>query len=235
MFRSRQLLYPLGTSSSVHFGASHALRSFSSFASPSQTYTLPDLPYDYNALEPVISAEIMKVHHGKHHATYVSGLNTALGKYYAAESKNDIATMIATTPAIKFNGGGHVNHTIFWTNLAPKNNQGGVAPTGDVSKAIDQEFGSLQNFISTFNAQTAAIQGSGWGWLAYNKDTKKVQIATQPNQDPLSLTGLVPLLGIDVWEHAYYLQYKNARADYLKAIWQIVNWKNVEERFAAAQ
>jgi len=197
-----------------------------SFATANQSYTLPDLPYDYAALEPVISADIMKVHHQKHHATYVSNLNAALEKYAAAEAKRDIGTQIQLQSAIKFNGGGHVNHSIFWTNLAPKSQQGGVSPDGEIAKAINAEFGSLEKFIGTFNAQTAAIQGSGWGWLGYNKETGRIQIQTLANQDPLATTGLVPLLGIDVWEHAYYLQYKNARADYLKAIWQVVNWKN---------
>jgi Fe-Mn family superoxide dismutase len=205
-----------------------------SLAAGSQNYTLPDLPYDYGALEPVISAEIMKLHHGKHHAGYVTNLNAALEKYAAAEGKKDISSMIALQSAIRFNGGGHINHSIFWTNLAPKNNQGGVAPSGELAQQINKEFGSLDNFINKFNTQTAAIQGSGWGWLGYDNSTGRLQVSTMSNQDPLAMTGLTPLLGIDVWEHAYYLQYKNARADYLKAIWQIVNWKNVEERYAAA-
>jgi len=206
-----------------------------SFATANQSYTLPELPYDYAALEPVISADIMKVHHQKHHATYVSNLNAALEKHAAAEAKHDIGTQIQLQSAIKFNGGGHINHSIFWTNLAPKSQQGGGAPDGEIAKAINTEFGSLDKFISTFNTQTAAIQGSGWGWLGYNKETGRIQIQTLANQDPLATTGLVPLLGVDVWEHAYYLQYKNARADYLKAIWQVVNWNNVEARFKQAK
>eukprot|EP01111_Echinosteliopsis_oligospora_P007172 TRINITY_DN2185_c0_g1_i1.p1 TRINITY_DN2185_c0_g1~~TRINITY_DN2185_c0_g1_i1.p1 ORF type:complete len:251 (-),score=73.98 TRINITY_DN2185_c0_g1_i1:29-781(-) len=198
-------------------------------------YTLPDLPYDYGALEPVISGEIMKLHHSKHHQTYVTNLNQALEKYHAAEQKKDVAEMIALQSAIKFNGGGHVNHSIFWTNLAPKNKEGGGNPSGELAKAISDTFGSYDKFVEKFNAQTIAIQGSGWGWLGYDKSTGRLQISTQQNQDPLSITGLVPLLGVDVWEHAYYLQYKNVRADYVKAIWGIVNWKNVEERFAAAK
>jgi Fe-Mn family superoxide dismutase len=199
------------------------------------THKLPDLNYDYHALEPVISAEIMELHHKKHHQTYVTNLNAALEKYQEAEKRSDVAAMIALEPAIRFNGGGHVNHSIFWTNLAPTSNGGGQLPTGDLKEAIEKEFGSLESFIERFNAQTAAVQGSGWGWLGYDKAKQRVVIATSSNQDPLSLQGLIPLLGVDVWEHAYYLQYKNVRADYLKNIWKIVYWKNVEERFTAAQ
>jgi len=194
------------------------------------SYKLPDLPYGYNELEPVISAEIMELHHKKHHQAYVNNLNAALDKYVAAEAKHDVGEMIALQPAIKFNGGGHVNHSIFWTNLAPTKKGGGSPPEGDLLKRIQTQYGSLDKFIEKFNAQTAAIQGSGWGWLGYNKGEDRLIIQACANQDPLSTTGFVPLLGIDVWEHAYYLQYKNARPDYLKAIWKIVNWKNVGER-----
>jgi len=200
-------------------------------------YKLPDLPYRYNELEPIVSAEIMELHHKKHHATYVNNLNAALEKYSGAQAKNDVATMISLQGAIKFNGGGHVNHSIFWTNLAPTKKGGGEAPTGDIAERIKKQFGSTDNFINKFNTSTAAIQGSGWGWLGYNKEEDRLQIVSCANQDPLSThsTPLIPLLGIDVWEHAYYLQYKNARPDYLKAIWKIVNWKNVNERLEAAK
>ncbi len=197
-------------------------------------YKLPDLAYDFNALEPVISAEIMQLHYSKHHNAYVTNLNAALEKYYEAESKGDIATMIGLQQSIRFNGGGHVNHSIFWTNLAPPSHGGGGAPTGDLSSALIKEFGSVESFIEKFSAQTVAIQGSGWGWLGLNKASGRLAIATCNNQDPLSTQGLVPLLGIDVWEHAYYLQYKNVRAEYVKNIWNIVNWKNVEQRFKSA-
>jgi Fe-Mn family superoxide dismutase len=200
-----------------------------------QTYTLPELPYDFNALEPVIAAEIMEIHYTKHHKTYVTNLNLALEKYAEAERKADLATMVALQQAIRFNGGGHINHSIFWTNLAPKSQGGGEPPRGDLLNAIQENFSSLDAFIQEFSAKTVAIQGSGWGWLGFNPATKNLQIATCANQDPLSTTGLIPLLGVDVWEHAYYLQYKNARADYVKAIWSIINWKNVAERYAQAR
>lgn len=199
-----------------------------------QHYTLPELPYDLNALEPIISAEIMSLHYNKHHNTYVTNLNKALEQLAEAEQKQDIAAQIALQSAIKFNGGGHVNHSIFWTNLAPVNQGGGKPPEGSLLTAITQEFGSLDKFIEQFSAKTVAIQGSGWGWLGFNKAKSRLEIVTCDNQDPLSTKGLIPLLGVDVWEHAYYLQYKNVRPDYVKAIWNIINWQNVAERYTKA-
>lgn len=199
-----------------------------------EQYELPALPYGLGDLEPVIAKEIMDLHYNKHHKTYVTNLNKALEQYAAAEQNNDISSMIALQSAIKFNGGGHINHSIFWTNLAPKKNGGGTPPSGDLANAINHEFGSLQKFIDQFSAKTVAIQGSGWGWLGFNKAKNRLEIATCDNQDPLSTKGLIPLLGVDVWEHAYYIQYKNVRADYVKAIWDIINWKDVAERYERA-
>lgn len=141
----------------------------------------------------------------------------------AAAAAGDITKMIDLQGAIRFNGGGHINHSIFWTNLAPAGTASGAAPTGELAKAIDLQFGGLAKFQTTFAATTVAVQGSGWGWLGYDKASGALKITTKPNQDPL--TEFVPLLGIDVWEHAYYLQYKNVRPDYLKAIWNVVNWE----------
>lgn len=197
-------------------------------------FELPPLPYDFNALEPVISAEIMELHWDKHHRAYVTKLNEALEKYEAAQSNNDLAQMIAIDKAIKFNGGGNVNHSIFWTNLAPVGKGGGELPTGNLLKAINETFGSIEKLIELMSAKAVDIQGSGWAWLGYNKANGKLELAICKNQNPLSLKGLVPLLGIDVWEHAYYLQYKNVRANYVKKIWDVVNWKNVEERYTNA-
>lgn len=196
-------------------------------------FNLPDLPYDYNALEPVISAEIMELHHKKHHHTYVAKLNEALEKYAEAEAKEDLATMISLQPAIRFNGGGHINHSIFWTNLAPQNKGGGEHPKGDLADALNERWGSFEKFVEVFNATAAPIQGSGWCWLGFCKVTHQLVIETCANQDPLLGTKpVIPILGVDVWEHAYYLQYKNVRPDYLKAIWKVVNWSNVSERYA---
>lgn len=197
-------------------------------------HKLPDLSFDFAALEPVISAEIMQIHYTKHHNAYVTNLNIALEKHHEAEIKGDVASMIALDQSIKFNGGGHVNHSIFWTNMAPVSQGGGVLPTGNLAKAIASEFGSIQSFIEKFSAKTVAIQGSGWGWLGVHKPSSKLVITTCANQDPVSMQEIVPLLGLDVWEHAYYLQYKNVRGDYVKNFWNIVNWKNVEERFQIA-
>merc|ERR1712107_456536 len=196
-------------------------------------HTLPDLPYDYNALEPVISAEITQIHHSKHHQTYVNNLNMVEEKLSDAVAKNDVSSVIGLHGALKFNGGGHLNHSIFWQNLCPG---GSGEPEGDLEAAIVRDFGSVAAMKEKLSASTVAVQGSGWGWLGYNKVAGKLQIATCANQDPLeATTGLVPLFGIDVWEHAYYLQYKNVRPDYVKAIFEVANWNDVAARLAAAQ
>ena len=193
------------------------------------------LPYDFGDLEPTISAEIMNLHYSKHHQGYVNNLNKALEQYAEASQKHDLPMIESLLSAIKFNGGGHINHSIFWTNLAPKNKEGGIPPNGALAEAINKDFGSFQNLVDQLSAKSIAIQGSGWGWLGYDKTHNRLTLATCDNQDPLVIKGLVPLLGIDVWEHSYYLQYKNVRADYVKAIWNIINWKNVAERYEKAK
>lgn len=197
-------------------------------------YKLPDLDYDYDDLEPIISSEIMKLHHQKHHATYVTNLNKSLEMYHEAERKHDLPRMIALESSIRFNGGGHINHSLFWKNLAPTSEGGGGSPSGELSHVLKKQFGSIEKFIEQFTTTTVAIQGSGWGWLGFSPEKRTITIATCQNQDPLSTQGLVPLLGIDVWEHAYYLQYKNVRADYVKNIWKIIAWQEVEKRFEKA-
>lgn len=199
-------------------------------------FVLPDLPYDFGALEPSISATIMEIHHQKHHQTYVNNLNMFMEKLAEAESKNDVSGIVSCQQAIKFNGGGHLNHSIFWNNLAPAGKGGGEIESGDLLAMIESQYNSLEEFQTKFSGITAAVQGSGWGWLGYDTVNKKLSITTTANQDPLeATTGLKPLLGIDVWEHAYYLDYKNVRPDYLKEIWKIVNWKDVESRLADAK
>lgn len=197
-------------------------------------FQLPELPWDFSELEPFISAEIMELHYKKHHQAYVTNLNKALEQYAGFVAKKDISQMAATLPAIRFNGGGHINHSIFWTNLISQKKGGGVLEAGPLFDAISKVYGSKEKFIEQMTAQTVAIQGSGWGWLGYCKVRKMVEIVTCENQDALSMKGYVPLLGIDVWEHAYYLQYKNVRAEYLKAIWNVINWKNVQTRYQEA-
>ncbi|KAL7184163.1 hypothetical protein ACSBR2_026338 [Camellia fascicularis] len=195
------------------------------------TFSLPDLPYDYSALEPAISGEIMQLHHQKHHKTYVTNYNMALEQLDDAMAKGDAPTTVKLQSAIKFNGGGHINHSLFWQNLAPVRDDGGEPPKGSLGWAIDTNFGSLEALIQKMNAEGAALQGSGWVWLGVDKELKKLVVETTANQDPLVTKGpsLVPLLGLDVWEHAYYLQYKNVRPDYLKNIWKVVSWKYASE------
>jgi len=191
-------------------------------------HSLPDLPYPYNALEPYISEEIMTLHHKKHHQTYVNALNAAEEKYASTQSAKE---RIGLQSAIKFNGGGHINHSLFWKNMAPaqdKGGNGGVLKGGPLKDAIDRDFGGLDNLKKELNAATLGIQGSGWGWLGLNPKTKRLEIATCPNQDPL--LHLTPLIGIDIWEHAFYLQYKNVKPDYLNAIWHVINFDEAEKR-----
>uniref|UniRef100_A0A1E1X9A2 Superoxide dismutase n=1 Tax=Amblyomma aureolatum TaxID=187763 RepID=A0A1E1X9A2_9ACAR len=196
-------------------------------------HTLPDLPYDYNALEPIISADLMHVHHDKHHAAYVNNLNAAEEKLADALAKNCTQGIVSASVAVKFNGGGHLNHSIYWTNLSPN---GGGEPTGDLLDAIKKDFGSFEVLKGLMSARAVGVQGSGWAWLGYNPKTQRLQVASTFNQDALVDTeGLVPLFTIDVWEHAYYLQYRNVRPDYVKAIWDIANWDNVAERLQKAR
>ncbi|VDN06914.1 unnamed protein product [Thelazia callipaeda] len=196
-------------------------------------HTLPDLMYDYGALEPVISAEIMQVHHGKHHAAYVNGLNQAEEKVKEALAKGRIQEAVVGTKLMNFNAGGHINHTLFWEGLTTVKDSG--EPSAELMAAVKKDFGSLEAMKDKLSAKTIAIQGSGWGWLAYDKEMKRLQLVCCANQDLLEqTTGLSPLFCIDVWEHAYYLQYKNVRPDFVKAIWKIANWKTISDRFAKA-
>jgi len=200
------------------------------------SHSLPALKYDYAALEPHISGTIMQIHHTKHHQAYINNLNAACAKLAEATAAGDVGSVNALLPALKFNGGGHLNHTIFWTNMAPNPTATPTKPEGDLAQAIDRDFGSFSAFQEKFSAASVAVKGSGWGWLGYNKQDDKLAVATCQNQDPLELThGLVPLLGLDVWEHAYYLQYKNLRADYVKAFANVINWENVAQRYQAAR
>jgi len=214
------------------------VRSFSSLGGPLQKFvppkvSLPPLPYEYGSLEPVLSGQIMELHHTKHHQAYVNNFNAAQDNYADALEKNDVTKMIALQGALRFNGGGHVNHSIFWTNLAPTKQGGGEPPQGDLEFVIKQQFGSFDNFKQKFSQQAVAIQGSGWAWLAYNKESGRLEIISKPNQDPL--TEAVPLLGFDVWEHAYYMSYGPNRMQYLTNLWKVVNWRNVQDRFEKAK
>jgi len=191
--------------------------------------TLPDLKYDFGALEPSISGQIMELHYTKHHQTYVNSLNDASEKMAEAKAKGDVAAAVALTPLINFHGGGHINHTLFWENLAPKSQGGGEPPSGALATAIKDAYGDLDSLKAKFNAALAGIQGSGWAWLVQDVETGKIGIRTYANQDPV-VGKFRPLLGIDAWEHAYYLQYQNRKAEYFGAIWDVINWKAAEAR-----
>ena len=195
-------------------------------------YTLPELPYDYAALQPSISARIMELHHGKHHQAYVTGANTALDQLAEARETGSFANINKLTKDLTFNLAGHVNHSVFWTNLSP---DGGDKPTGEIAAAIDDFFGSFDKFTAQFTAAALGVQGSGWAALVYDSIGQRPIVLQYHDQQQDFPAGTVPLLLLDVWEHAYYLDYANVRADYIKAFWNIVNWANVEQRFTTAQ
>jgi Fe-Mn family superoxide dismutase len=198
-------------------------------------FTLPNLPYAFDALEPYIDKATMEIHHGKHHAAYVANVNKALESAPELASKSLeelLAANLALVPepirtAVRNNGGGHVNHSLFWQIMAP--NAGG-APTGKLAEAINATFGSFDNLKEKLNAAGMGRFGSGWAWLVKDR-AGKLDIYSTANQDSPLMEGKVPVLGIDVWEHAYYLKYQNRRAEYLAAWWNVVNWKEVEKRF----
>lgn len=201
------------------------------------TYTLPDLPYAYDALEPYIDEETMHLHHDKHHNTYVTNLNSAIEKYPELGEKtieellsdmDAIPTDIKT--AVRNNGGGHANHSFFWEIMAP--NAGGE-PTGEIKEAINEAFDDFSSFKEEFKKAAAGRFGSGWAWLVM--ENGKLAITSTANQDSPLMEGKTPILGLDVWEHAYYLKYKNVRPDYIAAFWNVINWDEVNKRFEAAK
>jgi len=201
---------------------------------------LPKMPYAYDALEPHIDAKTMEIHHTKHHQAYTTKLNDALGKCSSDIQNKDIIDILSDLSqvpselksAINFNGGGYDNHKLFWNNMKPN---GGGEPGGAVADAINASFGSFADFKEKFSSTTAVIQGSGWGWLVYNPSSSKVEYVAMSNQDSPRTKGLVPLLGLDVWEHAYYLNYQNKRPDYIAAWWNVVNWEEVDNRLSKAK
>lgn len=201
------------------------------------TYTLPDLPYAFDALEPYIDEETMHLHHDKHHNTYVTNLNAAIDKHPELGEKtieellsdmDAVPTDIKT--AVRNNGGGHANHSFFWKIMAP--NAGGE-PTGAIKEAIDEAFGDFATFKEEFKKAAAGRFGSGWAWLVM--ENGKLAITSTANQDSPLMEGKTPILGLDVWEHAYYLKYKNVRPDYIEAFWNVVNWEEVNNRLSSAK
>lgn len=201
-------------------------------------FTLPELPYDPSALEPYIDAQTMQIHHGKHHQAYVDNLNKALaGTDAEGKTLEELMDNISAYPAaVRNNGGGHYNHTLFWSILGP--GREGNAPGGELAAAIGESFGSLQNLIDKMNAAGTTRFGSGWAWLVEKSDGR-LEVTSTPNQDnPLMDVADAkghPILGIDVWEHAYYLKYQNRRPEYLSAIWNVINWDAVAMRYGAAK
>ncbi|HZK05874.1 MAG TPA: superoxide dismutase [Actinomycetaceae bacterium] len=195
-------------------------------------YALPELPYDYAALEPHISGKIMELHHSKHHKAYVDGANTALEKMAEAREKGDFGTIGKLEKDLAFNLGGHINHSIFWKNMAP---DAGGEPDGEIAEAIKDSFGSFDAFKGQFTGVATSIQGSGWAVLAYDSISDKLvtfQLFDQQGNVPV---GVLPLLQLDMWEHAFYLDYLNVKADYVKAWWNLVDWQNVGERLATLE
>ena len=195
-------------------------------------YTLPDLPYDYGALEPSYSGQILELHHDKHHAAYVAGANTTLEKLADARAKEDFGAIVGLEKTLAFNVSGHVLHSIFWTNLTP---DGGGEPDGELAAAIDEYFGSFAGFKGQMTQASTTIQGSGWGALAWEPLGGRLLVEQVYDHQGNLGHGAVPLLVFDAWEHAYYLQYKNVKADYVKAFWNVVNWADVAERLHAAR
>ena len=195
-------------------------------------YSLPELQYDYAALEPNISARIMELHHSKHHATYVAGANSALEQLAEAREKGEFGNIPKLSKDLAFNLGGHTNHSIFWNNMSP---EGGDKPEGELAAAIDDFFGSFDGFRGHFTASAMSLQGSGWAVLAYDAIGGQLVIEQLYDQQGNVPVATIPLLMLDMWEHAFYLDYVNVKADYVKAFWNIVNWADVQARFEAAR
>ncbi len=194
-------------------------------------YVLPDLSYDYGALEPNISGKIMELHHDKHHLAYVNGANSALDALAEAREKNDLTMVNKFQKDLAFNLAGHVNHTVFWKNMSP---EGGDKPTGELAAAIDEYFGSFDAFKAHFSASALGIQGSGWSILVWDILGQKLIIEQLYDHQGNLSVGSIPLLMLDMWEHAFYLDYQNVKPEYVKAFWNIVNWADIQDRFLEA-
>ena len=195
-------------------------------------YTLPALPYDYSALEPHISARIMELHHSKHHQAYVDGANGALAQMAEARESGNFGAINKLEKDLAFHLGGHVNHSIFWTNLQ---GHGAATPEGEIQAAIDEFFGSYEAFQAHFTAVAMGIQGSGWAVLSWDPIGAQLVIQQLFDQQANTAQGTIPVLQLDMWEHAFYLDYQNVKGDYVKAFWNIVNWENVQARLEAAR
>ena len=196
------------------------------------SYSLPDLPYDYGALEPVYSGRVLELHHGKHHAGYVAGLNGTQERLAEARERADFEAIVGLEKALAFNLSGHILHSLFWKNLSP---DGGGKPDGELATAIERSFGSFERFRDHLTQATITVQGSGWGALAWEPVGQQLVVEQIYDHHGNVGSGSVPLLAIDAWEHAYYLQHENRRADYVSSLWDLVHWKDVEARFTRAR
>jgi Fe-Mn family superoxide dismutase len=196
------------------------------------SYSLPDLPYDYGALEPVYSGRVLELHHGKHHAGYVTGLNRTQERLAEARERADFEAIVGLEKALAFNLSGHILHSLFWKNLSP---DGGGKPDGELATAIERSFGSFERLRDQLTQATITVQGSGWGALAWEPVGRQLVVEQIYDHHGNVGSGSVPLLAIDAWEHAYYLQHENRRADYVAALWDLVHWKDVEARFTRAR
>lgn len=194
-------------------------------------YTLPPLPYPHDALEPHLDQATMEIHHAKHHAGYVAGLNKAMSELKKARDAGDFALIKHWSREIGFHGGGHINHCLFWITMAAPGQGGGGAPAGPLAEAIARDFGSFEGFTKHFQAAAGAVEGSGWAWLVWDRFSRRLMIQQMEKQQDMLMTSAIPLLGCDVWEHAYYLRYQNKRADYVKAWFNVINWGRVGTMF----
>ncbi|WP_026932535.1 superoxide dismutase [Glycomyces tenuis] len=195
-------------------------------------YTLPELPYDYGALEPHINGHILELHHDKHHAAYVKGANDTTERIAEARDKGDFSQIVGLEKTLAFNLSGHVLHSLYWQNMSP---DGGDRPEGELAEALDEHFGSFEAFHGQLSSATTLVQGSGWGVLSWEPVSRRLIVEQVYDHHGNVAAGSVPLLAFDAWEHAYYLQYKNVRPDFVKAMWDVVNWEDVAARYAAAK
>lgn len=206
------------------------------FDMKSNEYVLPDLPYAYDALEPLIDEQTMRIHHDKHHAGYVRGANNALKQLEEIRlGSGDTGLIQHWQRQLSFHMGGHINHTLFWTSMKPEGQGGGGQPTGNLSHQLINDFGSFGNFSKQFIAAASKVEGSGWGWLAYEPSARRLMVLQMQNQQDMMFSGVIPLLGVDVWEHAYYLRYQNRRTDYVEAFMRLIDWDEISRRYEIAR